>query len=1102
MADVPQPDPGSVTAEDNCDPDPVVEFFSDVPDGGTCPLTITRTYRAVDDCGNENFCTQLITVDDETPPVLVGCPADVAVECDAVPQPATVTATDNCDPSVDVVMSEEVQTGTPGCPDTYTLVRTWTATDDCGNEATCSQTIEVSDTTPPVMSGLPDPGPFTVECDQIPPRHTGVTATDNCDTDVLIQELENVFEGDCPGEYTLVRTWMASDNCLNNQAFDQTFLVVDNTPPVVTCPDDVQVDCLADVPDPNPGLVTAVDNCDPGPIRFFIGDVQSGSGCPIIIERTYMAADWCGNESYCTQIITIDDQTPPELVGCPQPAVTVECGNVPPVATVTATDDCDGELNVTFAEVTTPGNCPQAYTITRTWTAVDACGNPAECQQVITVEDSTPPEITCPPGATYECIADVPQPNTGLVTADDNCDPSPTVTFVGDVAAGSCPATVTRTYRAVDACDNEAFCDQVFIIDDQTPPVFTEFPDPFDLNQCEPEEVCLDVAAEDPCYGLAILSIVSGPGELVDGQWCYTPTENIATVVTIRATDTCDNYVEEGFSIQFTINSDPLFTNCPTEDQTIHWGETFVYDFEAADPNAEDLTFSLCPDAPASASIDPTTGHFEFHATAEDICDPTICVIVSDECEAADTCEFNLCVTNDPPVITCPGDETVCKGYAFETSVSATDPDNGPYLFYYLVSGPAGLQVDGGTGAITWLDPQPGAWEVCVTATDSAAVCDPCSPANADTCCFTVNVVALDIVIEKVHEQIQGQYTDVSVGFLNQGNNWPVAGFDFLIQYDASALSFLMATEGEFFVDCAWEYFSYRFGANGNCGVGACPSGVLRIIGMAETTGGNLATHPDCYTNDGVADPGPGSTTASDLAVMTFLVTNDRTLECQYVPIRFVWYDCGDNGLSNIAGDTLYISNMVYDYGGEVGDPAVVQWNDITGLDNSMPTVTGAPSPECDISDKLELVRCANFYNGGVDIICADSIDAPGDINLNGISYEIADAVMLTNYFLEGLAAFGGHTDGSVAASDTNRDGVPLTVADLVHIIRVVVGDAHPYAKTTPATAVRADYSIENGVVTVSGSVSMGGAAVVVDGEVAPTTVSMAPRLALWLPRN
>jgi hypothetical protein len=129
-----------------------------------------------------------------------------------------------------------------------------------------------------------------------------------------------------------------------------------------------------------------------------------------------------------------------------------------------------------------------------------------------------------------------------------------------------------------------------------------------------------------------------------------------------------------------------------------------------------------------------------------------------------------------------------------------------------------------------------------------------------------------------------------------------------------------------------------------------------------------------------------------------------------------------------------------------------------------MPTHYGAPA-ECDVfTEKGEPVRAVDFYNGGVDIICADSIDAVGDINLNGLAYEIADAVMFTNYFVQGLSAFDPHVQGSIAASDANKDGVPLTVADLVYLIRVIIGDAVPYPKVD---VVSATFAFEDDVLSI-----------------------------------
>src|SRR5690606_17682595 len=108
---------------------------------------------------------------DTTNPVLVGVPANETVECDAIPAPAAVTATDNC--STAGVQITEITS--PGCP--YTVTRTWTATDECGNQSMATQVITVIDTTNPSLVGVP--ANATVECSNIPTASI-VTATDNC----------------------------------------------------------------------------------------------------------------------------------------------------------------------------------------------------------------------------------------------------------------------------------------------------------------------------------------------------------------------------------------------------------------------------------------------------------------------------------------------------------------------------------------------------------------------------------------------------------------------------------------------------------------------------------------------------------------------------------------------------------------------------------------------------------------------------------------------------------------------------------------------------------------------------------------------------------
>jgi hypothetical protein len=307
------------------------------------------------------------------------------------------------------------------------------------------------------------------------------------------------------------------------------------------------------------------------------------------------------------------------------------------------------------------------------------------------------------------------------------------------------------------------------------------------------------------------------------------------------------------------------------------------------------------------------------------------------------------------------------------------------------------------------------------------------------------------VYIEKVHKQNQGQFADVNVTM----SQFAMGGFDFLIAYDASALTFMGANTdlSALYNECGWEYFEYRFGPFGNCGNG-CPSGQLRVVGMAETNNGPV--HPTCFT---VGD---------NLVIFTlkFLVSNDRNLNCSFVPIRFYWYDCGDNTLSNDLGTELYIANDVFDYFGEEGEDTYVK---ITPDDKStihFPTYLGAEDA-CVTSggeNKPAVTRFIDFFNGGIDIVCSDSVDKRGDLNLDGLAYTIADAVIFTNYFVYGLSAFGAYYEGSIAASDVNADGMPLTVSDLVYLIRVIIGDAIPYPKLS---TVSAEYWVENGVLSV-----------------------------------
>ena len=76
---------------------------------------------------------------------------------------------------------------------------------------------------------------------------------------------------------------------------------------------------------------------------------------------------------------------------------------------VTGKDNCTEDIIVNFNETIIPGTCPQSYTLVRTWTAEDECGNVTAHTQHITVQDMEAPVFTSvPDNVTIECDDPIP----------------------------------------------------------------------------------------------------------------------------------------------------------------------------------------------------------------------------------------------------------------------------------------------------------------------------------------------------------------------------------------------------------------------------------------------------------------------------------------------------------------------------------------------------------------------------------------------------------------------------------------------------------------------------------------------------------------------
>ena len=290
------------TATDNCGDVTITVEEETTPGACAGDYVITRTFTATDDCGNATSATQTITIVDTTAPEFTSVPSDYTAECSDAHPMDDATATDNCG---EVVITVEEQTTPGACAGDYVITRTFTATDDCGNATSATQTITIVDTTAPVLT---IPSDYTAECSDAHPMDDA-TATDNCG-EVTITVEEETTPGACAGDYVITRTFTATDDCGNATSATQTITIVDTTAPVITIPSDYTAECSDAHPMDD---ATATDNC--GDVTITVEEETTPGACAgdYVITRTFTATDDCGNATSATQTITIVDTTAPEF---------------------------------------------------------------------------------------------------------------------------------------------------------------------------------------------------------------------------------------------------------------------------------------------------------------------------------------------------------------------------------------------------------------------------------------------------------------------------------------------------------------------------------------------------------------------------------------------------------------------------------------------------------------------------------------------------------------------------------------------------------------------------------------------------------------------
>jgi hypothetical protein len=491
-----------------------------------------------------NSCWSEITIEDKLNPE-IACPADLTIFCNESKFPANTGLPTllSCEQST-TQQFNDLFSDNPPCDNIRgVLERTFTITDESDNFADCQQVItikrlSVADVTfPQSFDGFAQPilscvdlannSALTDVANTGLPTVNGLSIMNQPYCGISVTMEEDVYPT-CTGSYDILRTFNIYDPCLpvtagvNPFSYIQVIKVVDNTPPVIECPQDYTVSTNASTECSATETILAAtvsDDCSSTEVHTDLpsGTVLTNGGLAFDMEVgtylvTYYAYDDCGNLATCSFNLSVADLTSPVPVCDEITTVDLSSDGLAEVFVETfddgSYDDCcldrlevrrmedncniatntifDGSVTFCCEDV---ANSP----IMVAMQAVDCVGNTNICMIQVIVEDKLAPTIGCPANAEITCdeYADI----FGAVlsacentdeTVEDNCQ-SAEITAAGygtpfgfDNCTFSMDTTVTvtlnqcgigsivRTYSITDASGNGGFgpatCSQVIAI--------------------------------------------------------------------------------------------------------------------------------------------------------------------------------------------------------------------------------------------------------------------------------------------------------------------------------------------------------------------------------------------------------------------------------------------------------------------------------------------------------------------------------------------------------------------------------------------------------------------------------------------------------------
>lgn len=307
-----------------------------------------------------------------------------------------VTTSDAVDPNP--VVTQDPAPGTILSGDTTI---TMTSTDFAGNAASCTFTVAVSDTTPPVIV-CPSPQFASVDsnCLFTIPDYTQLAGiSDNCTASPTTSQIPpaNITISVSGGSLSFPITVNAVDAAGNSSSCQFQFTLSDDTDPVAVC-QNITIGLSG-------GSTTITgqdvdggssDNCTtPANLIYSVTpntftSANTGPN-PVILTVT----DENGNSSNCTAVVTIADTIPPVAV-CQDVTLALDgSGNATLTPGQVDNGSSDNQGIGSLALSQTNFTCADLGSNTVDLIVTDVGGNTDTCTANITIEDNTAPNAIC-----------------------------------------------------------------------------------------------------------------------------------------------------------------------------------------------------------------------------------------------------------------------------------------------------------------------------------------------------------------------------------------------------------------------------------------------------------------------------------------------------------------------------------------------------------------------------------------------------------------------------------------------------------------------------------------------------------------------------------